>query len=374
MGGILSADSLILAQMFCAGKWISPCPKFPPLWEQSPCVDYNITMETTENNRILQQVMQRYQIGDRFGTEYLKNWYKSEELSNLDLDTLNLSPLRQMYFDFALSTNLRGQDFYNEIAPYLPQGCKRYLDVGCGYGGFMVAFHNHGYEVAGVDISPALVNLSTLNLRDFDINAPVLQADILADGLKEKLGAFDVISCYDVIEHVNDVPTCLEKLVDFLNPGGVLGLKIPNKDSLKFVTRDGHYNLFGITLLQHELACKYHQNVFQTEYEVGEYYPLSYYIRKLEGLGCSTQIICKDHYLRFRQAPGLMIELFQEYRRYQKEIKATLPHEISTALKRGFRKYLSRLLFSFFLPTDVPSFRERYLVDFWTLLAVKKAG
>lgn len=326
---------------------------------------------TLEKTPILEQIYKRYQVGDNFGLEYLKHWFKPEELVNLNLDDLNLSTLYQSRFDFALSTNIRGEEFYREITPYLPKFGNRYLDVGCGYGGFMVAFHNHGYRVAGIDINPGLIYFTNNNLKDYKIEALVLQDSILTDGIKEKLGMFDVISCYDVIEHVENVPTCLEKVTDLLNPDGILGLKIPNKDSIKFVTKDGHYNLFGITLLKHELAYQYHRKFFTTEYDVGEYYPLPYYINQLERLGCSVHVLGRDRYLRFRRGPDLIKDLLSQYLVFRKKARFSIPNEISSQININFMRYFFRVLMTFLFPIDVPSFRERYLTDFWTILAVK---
>ena len=335
-------------------------------------LDYNIPMITaSEEHRVIRQIMDRYQVGPRFAHEYLCHWYKPEDFASLDLDNLDLSPLHTSWFDFALSTNLRGIEFYDQLAPYLPETSRRYLDVGCGYGGFLVAFAKNGYQVAGLDINPWLVNYSAVNISDFDVDGEVLLADILAGGLNEKLGRFDVISCYDVIEHVDNVPLCLERLVDYLNPGGVLGLKIPNKDSIRFVSSDGHFNLFGITLLEHDLAFQYQQSLFTDEYSVGEYYPLPFYVRSLESLGCTVHVINRDQYLRFRQAPKLISDLLSQYRAFRREMRPKLPAQVTAALNGAFRKYLLELAAAFLIPRNVPAFRERYLVDTWTVLAVK---
>ena len=82
-----------------------------------------------------------------------------------------------------------------------------------------------------------------------------------------------------------DVPKALQNIVCLLRPGGMLALEIPNKDSLFFVASDGHFNLFGITLLPRPEAIEYHRKFFPFEYDVGYYHPLDFYETELKRLG-----------------------------------------------------------------------------------------
>ncbi|MFN2486114.1 MAG: class I SAM-dependent methyltransferase [Acidimicrobiia bacterium] len=58
---------------------------------------------------------------------------------------------------------------------------KRVLDVGCAYGGFVVAASQAGArEVIGIDISRELLDLASMQLQDYGVDAELVQADIFA--------------------------------------------------------------------------------------------------------------------------------------------------------------------------------------------------
>ncbi len=65
-----------------------------------------------------------------------------------------LGPLYEMYVRFALSTTLRGRTFADFISPYVARP-RRFLDVGCAYGGFLRAWRERGADVVGVEIEPS---------------------------------------------------------------------------------------------------------------------------------------------------------------------------------------------------------------------------
>lgn len=328
-------------------------------------------MDNSVNLRIINQLKEKYNLGPIFGLTYLKNWFSPEQIADFDLYNQKLNPPLSFWIEFALSTNLRGEMFYKELCPFLPENGKSFLDVGCGYGGSLVAFHNHGYQVTGLDINSDLVRLTQLNLSDLEINRPVILADILNSEIVGELGRFDVIGLYDVIEHVNDVPKCLDHLVDLLNPGGIIGFKIPNKDSIKYVANDGHFNLFGITLLPHPLANVYHDVFFHTGYDVGEYYPLRYYQDELKKRGCRSQVILRNLYVPTYSAPVFLALLLKRYLTFRQRVSHNLPKEISVQIMKGLRQYLVRFFRAMGNPFNLAEFQQHYLADVWTVIAVK---
>jgi len=325
-------------------------------------------MNDFEELRIFQQIKAKFGLGSEFTSIYLNSLFDSSLWNTLDLENLNFSPLQRIWINFALSTNQRGETFYQELATYLHKNWKRYLDVGCGYGGFMVAFHQHGYSVAGIDLNPDLVRLSQANLNDFGIQGTVMVGDILQEGIIEKTEGFDVITCYDVIEHVDDVPKCLGVLVDLLKPGGLIGLKIPNKDCLKFVASDGHYNLFGITLMDHIQAEKYYQALFSGPYGVGEYYLLDTYTRELERCGCTCQAIPRKNNLALLRGTGYFLKLMKDYLFFKRNLQKKLPPEIAAEISAKFWLYLQNFVRAKFNPKVL---YQRYISDTWTVLATK---
>ena len=201
-------------------------------------------------------------------------------------------PLFKMYVSFALSANDRGRDAARKLEKYINIKGKRFLDVGCAYGGFLVAFAEQGAsEVVGIDIDEKLLKLGRANVIDYDIKANIINQDLLNDDLPNLIGTFDIITCNDVIEHVSDPIHAILNLSDLLRPGGVLFMAIPNAFYVGFIREDGHFRLPGITLLERDEAKRYYNNIFKGEYTVGHYKSLPFYFYHLMRSGISPRLI-----------------------------------------------------------------------------------
>jgi 2-polyprenyl-3-methyl-5-hydroxy-6-metoxy-1,4-benzoquinol methylase len=116
-----------------------------------------------------------------------------------------------------------------EVLPLIP-GKKdlRILDIGCGFGAFLMLLLNKGYQsVEGIDISADQVEKAhELGLSQ------VYQADIF-----EFLGSggqiFDVITGIDIIEHFSkdELLKLLFLIRNSLAPGGIAIFRTPNMDA-----------------------------------------------------------------------------------------------------------------------------------------------
>jgi 2-polyprenyl-3-methyl-5-hydroxy-6-metoxy-1,4-benzoquinol methylase len=113
----------------------------------------------------------------------------------------------------------------NEIAKLRNSGesvtCGKLLDIGCGSGHFLHAARGRSFEVTGIE--PARVP------ADYAINkfsVPVINTDVLNVDLPEN--SFDVITAWDVIEHVSDPNAVLRQCVSWLKPGGIMALRFPS--------------------------------------------------------------------------------------------------------------------------------------------------
>jgi 2-polyprenyl-3-methyl-5-hydroxy-6-metoxy-1,4-benzoquinol methylase len=97
--------------------------------------------------------------------------------------------LFKMYVDFALSANDRGRDVASKLEKYTSIKGKRFLDVGCAFGGFLVAFAERGAsEVVGIDIDEQLLKLGHANVLDYDIIANIIKQNLLNDDLPKLIG------------------------------------------------------------------------------------------------------------------------------------------------------------------------------------------
>lgn len=101
----------------------------------------------------------------------------------------------------------------------------RLLDIGCSSGLFLDQARRAGYNVAGAELSPE----TSAFARDH-FGLPVHQGDWRDGGYAD--GNFDVVTLFDVIEHLPDPMAELRAIMRLLKPGGLLLQSTPNIDGL----------------------------------------------------------------------------------------------------------------------------------------------
>lgn len=95
----------------------------------------------------------------------------------------------------------------------------RLLDVGCGDGEFLLLAEKRGFRVAGLEHSPGAATIA----RERGL------ADIHVGDLADVEGRFDVITLFDVAEHLEDPVSFFEKAQGTLNTGGFVYVETPRK-------------------------------------------------------------------------------------------------------------------------------------------------
>ena len=102
---------------------------------------------------------------------------------------------------------------------------KSVLDIACGVGYAGPMFIQLGaVSYYGVDINYKLVEFAKDNFASELIRYSV--GDICTFKIDKK---FDLISCFETIEHIRDYKTAIKNLYDMLNPGGTLLVSSPNR-------------------------------------------------------------------------------------------------------------------------------------------------
>src|SRR5258708_9625296 len=101
----------------------------------------------------------------------------------------------------------------------------RFLDVGCGMGGYMLAAQQLGFQVLGFEpsLNHAHVAIDVLNL-------PVITDYFSIEQLNQQ--SFDVVMLSHVIEHIYEPGNMVRSLISILKPGGLLIIVTPNTQSL----------------------------------------------------------------------------------------------------------------------------------------------
>lgn len=95
------------------------------------------------------------------------------------------------------------------------------LDIGCGRGYFLLACHEKGYQVEGVDLS---ADVAAYVHRELKIHVHV--GEITDVQIPDK--SFDVITMWHSLEHTADPNIYLQKAHQWLKDDGVLVVDVPN--------------------------------------------------------------------------------------------------------------------------------------------------
>lgn len=255
-------------------------------------------------------------------------------------------PMLRTWIEYPLGTNQRGDEVAQTVRRYLNPTGARSLDIGCAYGGTPIAFARAGADAYGLELDPGLLALAKLNLADHPgLRCVLMTGDILQPQVAQPLGQFEIITCDNVIEHVEKASMLIETIAQMLAPGGVCIMGIPNPFSYLQVMRDGHYALFGLTLLERERAIEYFVAADHTDpYGVGEY-----------------TFTLNDYTEMFRQA-GLEITLLNAQAYSANEVEAL--RRRMTALRAMFVAQVGEGKIPAVAQPDIERGLERYLREF----------
>lgn len=97
---------------------------------------------------------------------------------------------------------------------------RRMLDLGCAKGFLLQAFDKPGSRAFGIDISAYALGCAAPAVRP-----RTAMVDLGGAGLPFKDGAFDLVTCFGVIELLDNHDALIDEAIRVLEPGGVLALK-----------------------------------------------------------------------------------------------------------------------------------------------------
>jgi len=135
------------------------------------------------------------------------------------------------YRDYVGARTMKLRHFEDRLT-YLGGRVKpgRLLDVGCSCGYFMEVAALRGFDVRGVEFSRNAIAAASPSVRDRIFEGRL--ADMPVQGL------FDVVSAFDLIEHVPDPRGLLRQCASLLKPGGTLLISTPDTEHyLRYVMR-----------------------------------------------------------------------------------------------------------------------------------------
>jgi len=106
-----------------------------------------------------------------------------------------------------------------------PLSGRSALDVGCGAGLVCEPMARLGADVTGVDASAENIGVASAHAESSGLDIRYMAGELASFNL----GTFDLVTSFEVIEHVAEKPAFLEQLAASLKPDGMLVMSTPNR-------------------------------------------------------------------------------------------------------------------------------------------------
>ena len=145
---------------------------------------------------------------DKFGDLAHRWWDPNSEFKPLH----DINPLRLDWIDAAIGLSGR-----------------RVLDVGCGGGLLSEGMAVRGAEVTGIDLSEKPLGVARLHLLESGqkVDYRKISAEQMA---AEMPGAFDAVTCLEMLEHVPDPASIVASCARLVKPGGQVFFSTINRN------------------------------------------------------------------------------------------------------------------------------------------------
>jgi 2-polyprenyl-6-hydroxyphenyl methylase/3-demethylubiquinone-9 3-methyltransferase len=104
------------------------------------------------------------------------------------------------------------------------------LDVGCGGGILAEAMARRGARVTGIDLSEKALSVARLHLQESRLDIRYEKSSV-----EDYAGAFDVITCLELLEHVPQPASVVAACARLVKPGGDLFFATLNRNPKSFL-------------------------------------------------------------------------------------------------------------------------------------------
>ena len=132
-------------------------------------------------------------------------------------------------------TKKRHYELLEEFEPYRKTG--KLLDIGCGIGHFLTSSKEKGWDVYGTEYTDKAVGICQslgIKMHKGKLDPAVFQKEM-----------FDVVTSFEVLEHINNPKEEVQNIRQILRPGGLFYFTTPNFNALERYALKGKYNIFA---------------------------------------------------------------------------------------------------------------------------------
>jgi SAM-dependent methyltransferase len=116
----------------------------------------------------------------------------------------------------------RWRDRKAALSPHKQSGTL--LDMGCSSGAFLESLKGEEWRLHGIEMSTEFAKIA-----EAKSGAKVFVGDILEAPFRRE--SFDVITCFDVLEHLYEPRRVMAKVGEWLKPSGIFYVLVPNVDA-----------------------------------------------------------------------------------------------------------------------------------------------
>lgn len=106
---------------------------------------------------------------------------------------------------------------------------KRVIDVGCGGGILAEAMAHRGARVTGIDMGEAPLAVARLHREESGVDVDYRQASA-EEMAAEQPGAYDIVTCLEMLEHVPDPAAVVRACATLVKPGGQVFFSTINRN------------------------------------------------------------------------------------------------------------------------------------------------
>lgn len=110
----------------------------------------------------------------------------------------------------------------------------RALDIGCGGGILAESMAAEGAEVTGIDMAEGPLSVARLHLHESAVRVDYRRSTA-EDLARSEAGAYDVVTCLEMLEHVPDPSQVVRSCAELVRPGGHVFFSTINRNPKSFL-------------------------------------------------------------------------------------------------------------------------------------------